>query len=87
MASGRVLYGYWRSSAAYRVRIALNFKRLDREDRPVHLVNHGGEQHAPDYVAMNPQQLVPCLIDDGHVLTQSLAIIEYLDETYPQAPL
>ncbi|MEW9571415.1 maleylacetoacetate isomerase [Rhodanobacter sp. Si-c] len=83
MPSGLVLYGYWRSSAAYRVRIALALKGLAWESRPVHLVKDGGEQHAADYAAMNPQQLVPCLRDGERVLTQSLAIMEYLDETRP----
>ncbi|MDO1527614.1 maleylacetoacetate isomerase [Fulvimonas sp. R45] len=87
MTSGLVLYGYWRSSAAYRVRIALNLKGLAWENRPVHLVRDGGEQHAPGYAALNPQQLVPCLCDGERVLTQSLAIIEYLDETRPGPPL
>ncbi|MGH8157617.1 MAG: maleylacetoacetate isomerase [Rhodanobacter sp.] len=84
MATGLVLYGYWRSSAAYRVRIALNLKGLSYETRPVHLVRDGGEQHAPDYRALNPQELVPCLLDGDRVLTQSLAIMEYLDEMYPK---
>ncbi|WP_426700865.1 maleylacetoacetate isomerase [Rhodanobacter sp. Col0626] len=84
MATGLVLYGYWRSSAAYRVRIALNLKGLDYETRPVHLVRDGGQQHAPEYRALNPQELVPCLLDGDRVLTQSLAIMEYLDETYTQ---
>uniref|UniRef100_UPI0019157ACF glutathione S-transferase N-terminal domain-containing protein n=1 Tax=Dyella sp. EPa41 TaxID=1561194 RepID=UPI0019157ACF len=61
MGQDRVLYGYWRSSAAYRVRIALNLKGLDYESHAVHLVNNGGEQHAPEYTALNPQELVPCL--------------------------
>lgn len=87
MASGLVLYGYWRSSAAYRVRIALNLKGLDYGNHPVHLVKDGGEQHAAAYTAMNPQQLVPSLRDGGQVLTQSLAIMEYLDETRPSPPL
>lgn len=87
MAQDLVLYGYWRSSAAYRVRIALNLKGLAYESRPVHLINNGGEQHAPDFQALNPQELVPCLIDDGRVLTQSMAIVEYLDETRPTPPL
>jgi maleylacetoacetate isomerase len=82
-----VLYGYWRSSAAYRVRIALNLKGLAYETRPVHLVRDGGEQHAPDYRALNPQALVPCLVDKGQVFTQSLAIMEYLDETHHAPPL
>jgi maleylacetoacetate isomerase len=87
MSQDLVLYGYWRSSAAYRVRIALNLKGLAYESRPVHLINNGGEQHAPDYRALNPQQLVPCLVDHGQVFTQSMAIIEYLEETRPQPPL
>ncbi|WP_130619900.1 maleylacetoacetate isomerase [Dyella amyloliquefaciens] len=87
MGQDRVLYGYWRSSAAYRVRIALNLKGLTYESHAVHLVNNGGEQHAPDFKALNPQELVPCLVDDGRVLTQSMAIVEYLDETHPTPPL
>ena len=84
MATGLVLYGYWRSSAAYRVRIALNLKGLDYETRPVHLVRDGGQQHAADYRALNPQEMVPCLLDGDRVITQSLAIIEYLDEMHPE---
>ena len=83
MATGLVLYSYWRSSAAYRVRIALNLKGLSYETRPVHLVRHGGEQHTATYRALNPQETVPCLLDGDRVLTQSLAIMEYLDEMYP----
>lgn len=78
----RRLYGYWRSSAAYRVRIALNLKGLHYETVPVHLINNGGEQHSPDYHALNPQELLPSLIDDGQTLHQSMAICEYLDEAY-----
>jgi maleylacetoacetate isomerase len=81
------LYGYWRSSAAYRVRIALNLKGLAYESRPIHLIREGGEQHAPDYQALNPQGLVPALVDGGRVFTQSMAIIEYLDETRPTPAL
>jgi maleylacetoacetate isomerase len=81
------LYGYWRSSAAYRVRIALNLKGLEYASRPVHLVNNGGEQHRPDYHALNPQELVPVLLDGDRALTQSLAIVEYLEEMYPAPPL
>jgi maleylacetoacetate isomerase len=81
------LYGYFRSSAAYRVRIALNLKGLAYERAYVHLSRGGGEQFRPDYVRLNPQALVPTLDDDGTVLTQSLAIIEYLDETVPEPPL
>ena len=84
MATGLVLYGYWRSSAAYRVRIALNLKGLEYESRPVHLVRDGGEQHGDAYRGINPQQLVPCLLDGERVITQSLAILEYLDEMHPE---
>lgn len=84
MATGLVLYSYWRSSAAYRVRIALNLKGLDYETRPVHLLRDGGEQHGADYRALNPQELVPCLLDGDRVITQSLAIMEYLDEMHPE---
>jgi maleylacetoacetate isomerase/maleylpyruvate isomerase len=81
------LFGFFRSSAAYRVRIALNLKGLDYETVPVHLTRGGGEQFAPAYRKMNPQSLVPVLEDSGLALTQSLAIIEYLEETRPQPPL
>jgi maleylpyruvate isomerase len=81
------LYGYFRSSAAYRVRIALNLKAIAHDTRSIHLTRGGGEQFAPDYARLNPQRLVPTLIDDGKTLTQSLAIIEYLDETHPTPPL
>lgn len=85
------LYSYFRSSASYRVRIALNLKGLPYEVVPVHLLKNGGEQFAPEYRKLNPDALVPALIDDSHdkvaVLAQSLAIIEYLDETHPEPPL
>jgi maleylacetoacetate isomerase/maleylpyruvate isomerase len=87
MSSSLVLYSYWRSSAAFRVRIALNLKGLRYETRAVHLVREGGEQHSPDYAALNPQELVPTLVDGEKVITQSLAIAEYLDETHPQPAL
>lgn len=78
------LYHYFRSSASYRVRIALNLKKLDYEDIPVHLLNNGGEQYSPDYQKINPQCLVPTLQDGNKIISQSLAIIEYLDELHPQ---
>ncbi|MDC8011081.1 maleylacetoacetate isomerase [Tahibacter soli] len=79
---GLRLYGYWRSSAAYRVRIALNLKGLPYETVPVHLVNNGGEQHAEAYRRLNPQELIPVLQDGGRIVRQSMAIVEYLDEAY-----
>lgn len=81
------LYSYWRSSAAYRVRIGLNLKGLDYEIVPVHLVRDGGQQHAPEYRAINPQELVPTLLHGQRRLTQSLSILEYLDEVWPDRPL
>ena len=81
------LYSFWRSSAAYRVRIALNLKGQAYETVPVHLVRDGGEQHAADFAALNPQELVPVLMYGGRVLRQSLAIIDFIDETWPEPPL
>jgi maleylacetoacetate isomerase len=81
------LFSYFRSSASFRVRIALKLKGLAYDYVPVHLVRGGGEQFAPDYLALNPAGLVPALDDEGAILTQSLAIIEYLDEKYPQPAL
>jgi maleylacetoacetate isomerase len=82
------LYSYFRSSAAYRVRIALNFKGLNYEIIPVHLTRDGGEQRRPEYRSINPQMRLPALaIPGGEVLTQSLAIIDYLEETHPEPPL
>lgn len=82
-----VLYSYWRSSAAYRVRIGLNLKRLPFETVPVHLVRDGGEQHSPAYRQANPQQLVPVLQHGQRMLRQSLSILEYLDEVWPEPAL
>jgi maleylpyruvate isomerase len=81
------LYTYFRSSASFRVRIALNLKGIPAEHHYVHLLRDGGEQHGEAYRRLNPEQLVPTLVDDGHVLTQSLAIMEYLEETHPEPPL
>jgi maleylpyruvate isomerase len=81
------LYSYFRSSAAYRVRIALNLKGLDYEYAPVHLLRDGGQQLKPEYRELNPDGIVPTLVDGDDVLTQSLAIIEYLEETHPEPAL
>ena len=81
------LYSYFRSSAAYRVRIALNLKGIAYETVPVHLVKDGGHNRRPEYRAVNPQMRVPALaLGSGEVLIQSPAIIEYLDETQPDPP-
>lgn len=80
------LYNYFRSSASYRVRIALNLKGLPYEYVPIHLLKDGGQQHTADYQRINPAELVPALVDDGHAIGQSLAIMEYLDETRPELP-
>lgn len=82
-----ILYSYWRSSSSYRVRIALNLKALPYEYRAVHLLRDGGEQKKPEYTAINPAGMVPCLVDGDRVLTESMAIIEYLDAVYPDPPL
>jgi maleylpyruvate isomerase len=81
------LYTFFRSSASYRVRIALNLKALNCEQVPLHLRRGGGEQFSATYKAINPQALVPALEDAGRILTQSLAIMEYLEERYPKPPL
>lgn len=80
-------YGYFRSSSAYRCRIALNLKGIDYEFVPVHLRRGGGEQHLEDYLELNPQGLVPVLEVGDFRLSQSLSIIEWLDETHPDPPL
>lgn len=82
------LYTYFRSSAAYRVRIALNLKGLSYDTMPVHLVKEGGKHKTPEYRAVNPQMRVPALVlSNGDTLIQSLAIIEYLDEVFPDPAL
>src|SRR5690606_19585833 len=81
------LHSYWRSSAAYRVRIGLNLKGLKYDIAPVHLVRGGGEQHSEGFAALNPQELVPVLQHGHRNLRQSLAILEYLDEMWPEPPL
>lgn len=80
-------HGYFRSSSSYRCRIAFNLKGLAPEFVPVHLLRDGGQQHSPAFRALNPQGLVPALEVGGRVLTQSPAILEWLDETYPAPPL
>ena len=82
------LYGYWRSSCSWRVRIALNLKKLEYTYVPVHLVKHGGEQHASGYLERNPQAQVPTLeLASGVSLTQSIAIVEFLEEIKPSPSL
>jgi len=80
-------YGFFRSSASYRVRIGLNLKGLAHDYVPVHLSRGGGEQFKAEFGALNPQHLVPVLDDDGKILIQSMAILEYLDETRPEPPI
>ena len=88
MSSNLKLYSYWRSSAAYRVRIALNLKGLEFETIPVSLIDGGGAQHAPQYAAeVNPQEMVPVLRDGQRMIRQSMTIIEYIDETWESPPL
>ncbi len=81
------LYTYFRSSAAFRARIALNLKGIAPDCSFVHLLKDGGQQHAPEYAQLNPQELIPTFVHDGHAIGQSLAIIEYLDEIRPEPPL
>ncbi|MEO1881334.1 MAG: maleylacetoacetate isomerase [Methylococcales bacterium] len=82
-----ILYSYYRSSASYRVRIALNLKALDYQVHPVNLLKQGGQQHDTDYLSLNPQALVPTFVDENILLTQSSSIIEYLEDKYPHPPL
>jgi maleylacetoacetate isomerase/maleylpyruvate isomerase len=87
MPSKPQLYSFWRSSAAFRVRIALNLKGLDYDIIPVHLNKNGGDQMSAAYADKNPNRLVPLLENGKESIHQSLAIIEYLNETYPEPPL
>lgn len=87
MQARLVLYDYWRSSACYRVRIALHLKQLAFEQRPVNLVKEGGEQHSDAYRELNPQGLIPSLAHGDTVISQSLAICAYLDECFTDYPL
>lgn len=82
-----ILYNYFRSSTSYRVRIALNYKNLKFEYRAVHLLNDGGEQHKENYKNLNPMAEVPSLVHNGVTISQSMAIVEYLDEVYPKPQL
>jgi len=81
------LYGYWRSTAAYRVRIALHLKDIAFDSISVHLIKNGGEQYSNEYSELNPHNLVPTLIDGDFSLNQSLAIIDYLEQRYTEIPL
>jgi maleylacetoacetate isomerase len=87
MTSTMQIYGYFRSSAAYRVRIALGLKQLSAELTPVHLTRGGGEQLSASYAQVNPERLVPALRDGENLITQSLAILEYLEELHPTPAL
>lgn len=87
MSDDFALYGYFRSSAAFRVRIALNLKGIKPEYRFVHLLKDGGQQHNPSYKSINPQEIIPTLVHAGQVIGQSLAAIEYLDEIRPEPPI
>ena len=83
-----ILYDYWRSSSAWRVRVALHWKGVPFERRVVNLIKDGGEQHGAEFQALNPLRQVPVLVtDDGHAITQSMAIIGYIEERYPTPPL
>jgi maleylacetoacetate isomerase len=87
MKNDFALYGYFRSSAAFRARIALNLKGIKPELRFIHLLKEGGQQHTATYKTINPLELIPALVHDGHLITQSLAIMEYLDEIVPEPPI
>ncbi len=86
MSDNLKLYNYYRSSASYRIRLVLAYKEMDYQYIPVHLLNQGGEQHLADYQAKNPMRQVPTLHDGNFCLSQSMAILEYLEEAYPDKP-
>ncbi len=81
------LYNYYRSSASYRVRAALNYKKLNYEYVPIHLVKNNGEQNTPEFRQLNPMGEVPCLVHGDHTISQSMAIFTYLDDIFPEKPL
>jgi maleylacetoacetate isomerase len=87
LATQFILYSYFRSSASYRVRIALNLKGLNYEYRAIHLLKNGGEQYSAEYKSLNPQSQVPCLIHNQRAISQSVAIVEYLDQIAPEPRL
>jgi len=87
MKNDFALYGYFRSSAAFSARIALNLKGIEPELRFIHLLKEGGQQHTAEYKTLNPMELIPALVHDGQLITQSLAIMEYLDEIVPEPPI
>ncbi|KAK5583191.1 hypothetical protein RB653_004782 [Dictyostelium firmibasis] len=82
-----VLYSYWRSSCSWRVRVALAYKKIKYEYKAIHLLKDGGQQKTEEYSKINPMKAIPTLEIDGHIIGQSLAILEYLEETHPENPL
>ncbi|KAM9982342.1 hypothetical protein ACTFIZ_006882 [Dictyostelium cf. discoideum] len=82
-----VLYSYWRSSCSWRVRVALAYKKIKYEYKAIHLLKDGGQQKSDEYSKINPMKAIPTLEIDGHIIGQSLAILEYLEETHPENPL
>ena len=86
-ASKPILYSYWRSTASWRVRNALQWKKVDYDYVAIHLVKDGGQQNNEEYKKLNPMGRVPALVIDGHTLAESVAIMEYLDETIKERPL
>ncbi|KAM9952671.1 hypothetical protein ACTFIR_007725 [Dictyostelium discoideum] len=82
-----VLYSYWRSSCSWRVRVALAYKKIKYEYKAIHLLKDGGQQKSDEYSKLNPMKAIPTLEIDGHIIGQSLAILEYLEETHPENPL